>query len=337
MNEESVTKLVLAVNSVILGIVLGLMVFFRMCGAAFLTYFSIPTIVVYIIGYILIYKNKLYEYVCMVFFWITLYMCVTTICLGAEYGFHLYCFSMIPIAYTAKYIGYMLNTKQIKALPSCFVIAALYLLSTGYVSVFGSVYDIEHKYVLIFWSINALSVIGFLIYYINYLINSIIKSGNMLREIAAKDSLTGLYNRHYMTKHLDSLPCDETAGYLAMADIDDFKMINDIYGHNAGDLVLKSVSDKLRNICVGCVTARWGGEEFLILIPAGEQDIVGLIDRASRDISSKAVRYEGHDINVTITVGLSQRQKGQSIDEWIQNADEKLYVGKNSGKNKVVD
>lgn len=336
MDIQSVKKLTMTVNSVLLFMVLALMTFFKMCGAVFLTYFSIPTIIVYVIGYFLIFKDKLYGYVCMVFSWITLYMCVTTLCLGNEYGFHLYCFSVIPIVFATKYIGHVINSKQIKALHICLGIAVFYLACTGYVSNFGAVYDISHKYASVFWIVNALSVLGFLIYYINYLMNSIIKSENMLKDVAHKDRLTGLYNRHYMVEYLDSLPCNETAGSLAMADIDDFKNINDVYGHSAGDLVLKTVSDKLRDICSGSVVARWGGEEFLILIPQGEQDIAALIDRARQDISSKAVRYEEHDITVTITVGSSQRQAGQSIDEWIKNVDEKLYVGKNSGKNKVV-
>lgn len=336
MNEQSVKKLTIVVNSVILALVVGLMAFFKMCGAVFLIYFSIPTIIVYIIGYFLIFKDKLYGYVCMVFTWLTLYMCVTTICLGNEYGFHLYCFSVIPIVYATNYIAHAINLKPIRSLYLCLGIAVSYLLCTGYVSYFGAIYDIEHKYVSVFWTVNALSVLGFLIYYINYLMNTIIRSEKMLKDAAHKDRLTGLYNRHYMVEYLNSLPCNESAGYLAIADIDDFKKINDVYGHNAGDMILKTVSDKLRDICSGCVTARWGGEEFLISLPIEEQDIPALIDRVREEISSKAVRYEDNDINVTITVGLSARQGGQSIDKWIQNADEKLYIGKNSGKNKIV-
>lgn len=336
MDNHNIKKLALTVNSVILAMVFGLMAFFGMCGAAFLTYFSIPTALVYIIGYFLILKDKLLGYVRMVFIWLTLYMGITTICLGSEYGFHLYCFSMIPVAYTTKYMSYKLSSKGINTLLLCIGIAVFYLVCTGYVSFFGPVYEIESKYATVFWLFNAMSVLGFLIYYINYLINSIIRSEDMLKEIAHTDRLTGLYNRHYMIELLDSLPCNETAGYLAMADIDNFKKINDVYGHNAGDQVLKTVSEKLRNVCSGCVSARWGGEEFLILLPEGGHDTVQLMERVRQNVSSETVRYEGHDIKVTITVGLSPRENGQKIDEWIHNVDKKLYDGKNSGKNKVV-
>lgn len=336
MDNRNIKKLALTVNSVILAMVFGLMAFFGICGATFLTYFSIPTALVYIIGYFLILKDKLLGYVRMVFIWLTLYMGITTICLGSEYGFHLYCFSMIPVAYTTKYMSYKLRSKGIKALYLCLGIAAFYLACTGYVSCFGPVYEIDRKYSTVFWLFNAMAVLGFLIYYINYLINSIIKSEDMLKEIAHTDRLTGLYNRHYMIELLDSLPCNEAAGYLAMADIDNFKMINDVYGHNAGDKVLKAVSGKLRNVCSGSVCARWGGEEFLILLPADGQEPTALMERVRQNVAGETVRYEEHDITVTITVGLSSRENGQKVDEWIHNVDKKLYDGKNSGKNKVV-
>lgn len=335
MDDRMIKKLALTVNSIILAMVFGLMAFFNMSGAAFLTYFSIPTALVYIIGYALIGKGKYYSYVRMVYLWLTFYMGVTTICLGSEYGFHLYCFSMIPVAYTTEYISYKIDSKRVKALPLCLGIAVFYLLCTGYVSAFGSVYE-SNRFAPVFWLVNAMTVLGFLIYYINYLIKSIIKSEDALKDIAHKDRLTGLYNRHYMAELLDSLPCDETAGSLAMADIDNFKRINDVYGHNAGDIVLKTVSDQLKNICGGCVTARWGGEEFLMLLPVDEARAAELMDGVRLEVSGKSVRYEQDEISVTITAGLSKRQSGQSVDEWIKQVDEKLYCGKSNGKNKVV-
>lgn len=336
MNSQNVKKLALTVNTVILCMVFGLMGFFVMCGADLLIYFSIPTALVYIIGYFLIFKDKLFYYVRMVFTWLTLYMGVTTVCLGSDYGFHLYCFSVIPVVYTTKYMSYKIRSKPIKALYSSLGIAVFYLICTGYVSRFGPVYEPDRKFASVFWLFNAVTVLGFLIYYINYLINSIIRSEDMLTDLAHKDRLTGLYNRHYMVERLGSLPEGSSAGYLAMADIDDFKRINDVYGHNAGDLVLKTVSGKLKEVCGGCVAARWGGEEFLLLLPAGEQDAASLLDGVRREIGDTAVRYEENDIKVTITVGLSPRQEGQSVDKWIQDVDNKLYEGKNSGKNKVV-
>ena len=109
MELKSIKKLSLTVNTVILIMVFGLMFFFHLCNVTFLVYFSIPTSMIYVIGYCLIHKNKLNIYVWLVFFWLTFYMGVTTICLGYDYGFHLYCFSMIPSVHLFRIIGSVLR------------------------------------------------------------------------------------------------------------------------------------------------------------------------------------------------------------------------------------
>ena len=89
MTEEKLTKNTYLINTVILFMVFGLMAFFKVLDVPFLVVFSIPTTCVYLVGYYLIYTGRLNIYVWMVYIWLTLYMCVTTICLGYGYGFHL--------------------------------------------------------------------------------------------------------------------------------------------------------------------------------------------------------------------------------------------------------
>ncbi len=174
----------------------------------------------------------------------------------------------------------------------------------------NAVYDRGRKYSTFFWIFNSLTVFGYLVIYTNYLIRAIIRSEKKLREMAHIDRLTKLYNRHYMLDRLGELPDDGKSGLLAMADIDDLKKINEKYGHNAGDEVLRKVAEKMRAGCDGCDIARWGGEPVV---------------------------FEDMEINVTVTVGMASRVKAQSIDEWIQCVDKKLYIGKNSGKNRMIE
>ncbi|MBQ5311444.1 MAG: GGDEF domain-containing protein, partial [Oscillospiraceae bacterium] len=145
--------------------------------------------------------------------------------------------------------------------------------------------------------------------------------------------LTGLYNRHYMIEYLEALD-DESSGCLAMADIDYFKNINDVYGHHAGDMILVSAADALKN-CEGCVTARWGGEEFLIHLPMDKEKAQEMLERLREDIASEKHEFDGKEISVTVTIGLSERL-GRNADDWIKDADSRLYDGKNSGRNRVV-
>lgn len=337
MNDKSIKKVAFLVNTVILFLVFGLMGFFIMFDITFLTYFSIPTAMIYIVGYFLIKKDRLELYVRMVYFWLTLYMGLTTLCLGYGYGFHLYCLSMIPIIFVTEYLSYKIEGKPIPSVKVSIAIAVFYLICTGYVSYKGPIYDRDQSIAAFFWIFNAMIVFGFLIYYSNYLIRLVIYSENKLKDMALRDRLTGLYNRHYMLNYLEGLSKDDSAGVLAMADIDDFKKINDVYGHNAGDMVLESVSDKMTEVCTGCEISRWGGEEFLMYIPYKDPFYAeDLLEKLRVAIKDEEYTFEDKKINVTLTLGMSLRPVGFGIDEWIQDVDNKLYIGKKSGKNCLI-
>lgn len=335
MNDFNIRKLTYGVNTAFLLIVFGLMIFFKKLEADFLVYFSIPTMFVYIFNYILIYKDKLGIFLWLVYAWITLYMGVTTVFLGESYGFHLYSFSMIPVIFAVEYLAFKMGRNSAKPKLISICVATFYFIIIGYVRIYGPVYDRGNKYSFFFLVSNSLIVFSFLVIYINTQIRSIISSEIELTNMAHKDRLTELYNRHYMINRLEEVSDVKDTAVLAMADIDDFKMINDIYGHNAGDEVLKVVSQKMKDNCKGCDIARWGGEEFLILF-SSNSDVMDILEKMRSDIASTPVGFEGQNINVTVTVGVAQGKKDQSIDEWIQDVDNKLYIGKNSGKNRVI-
>ena len=332
---ENLKKLTYIVNTVILILVFGLMGFFYIIKATFLVYFSIPTALVYLIGYVMISRNHLYGYVCFVYMWLTLYMGVTTICLGYGYGFHLYGMSMIPIIFYSGYLGRRISSKHIKALYVSVGIVIVYLISTLIPSFRGPIYVSNLGYDVVFWIINSITVFGFLIFYTNLMIGIIIDSEERLKKLALEDNLTGLNNRHYMLSHLEVISGEDKDYYLAMADIDDFKKINDIYGHNAGDYILKTIAEIMKATCKDSLICRWGGEEFLIL-GKDKNKAVSELEKLRKNVSDKRYEFEGKQIKVTITIGVAERRESENIDKWIQRADEKLYEGKNSGKDKVL-
>lgn len=336
MELSAVRKVSVVVNTVILLLVFGLAAFFAIIKVPFLVAFSVPTACIYLVGYFLIHKDKLDIYVWMIYCWLTLYMGVTTLCLGYGYGFHLYCFSMIPIMFVTEYIAYKLERRSMRALPVSIVIAVFYILCTGYVSYFGPVYERDQKYAALFWIFNALTVFGFLIYYTYYIVQAVIVSEGKLKEAAFIDKLTGLYNRHYMFDRLVALTNENSGNVLAMTDIDNFKRINDTYGHNAGDMVLQAVSERMRTVCTDCVIARWGGEEFLIVSKLPAEKACAMLEELRQCVESSPVSCEGTDISVTLTIGAAEHADGQDADEWVKVADSRLYYGKNHGKNQVV-
>lgn len=336
MDQKSVKKITFIVNSVILVMVLFLMLFFWRCHVGFMVYFSLPTFFVYLFGYILIYKDNLLFYLCMVYCWLTLYMGLATVCVGHEYGFHLYSMSMIPIIYYANYMAYKMNAQRIKTVFFSGAIIICYLVCTLHVSIYGAIYPKNELYGLVFWVVNSLIVFSFLVYYTRYAIESMINSEEKLRNMSYVDKLTGLYNRHYMMEQLDNISKSSESEAIALIDIDDFKKINDVYGHNAGDYVLETLASLMKENCPDEIVSRWGGEEFLILIHDASL-AKNLMENLRDKTDNKQFVFEDKTIKVSVTIGIATKDKSLSIDKWIQKADENLYLGKNRGKNTVVE
>lgn len=328
-----IRKFTLIVNSVILALVFGLMAFFWMCGATILVWFSIPTTVVYLIGYYLIMTGRYDIYVRMVYTWLTIYMGLTTVCLGNSFCFQLYSLSMIPIIFYTEYMAHKMKRATVSGTLVSLLIVFIYVVCSGYNLFYDPVYKVDEVYSIVFWIVNSLTVFSFLIFYSRFLVTMIISSEEKLTDMALKDRLTGLYNRHYIIGCLENVPADSEA-FVAIADIDDFKKINDTYGHNAGDYVLAHLADIMRKNFASETVSRWGGEEFLILLEKSSDPLV--LESFRQTVEKEEFVFEGTKIAVSVTIGYAMRKGEASIDSWVQTADGKLYEGKKSGKNRVI-
>jgi diguanylate cyclase (GGDEF)-like protein len=171
---------------------------------------------------------------------------------------------------------------------------------------------------------------------------SMIKNKNKeLNELLITDGLTKLYTRGYLMKKIK----EEKIRYkrykasfsLIMCDIDHFKKVNDTYGHDAGDLILKEVSKLMQNSSREQDTiARWGGEEFMILLPETTlEEAHAVAQRIMETLREKVYNYEEEKISVTMSFGLAMYEAKESIDEIIKRVDEKLYEAKESGRDQI--
>lgn len=337
MNSKQATKLSYAVNTWILFIVIFMAVIFYRCNATFLVYFSIPTLAVYIINYFLIYKDRLTAFIRLVYFWITIYMGLTTIGLGYSTGFHLYALSMIPVVFCTEYMAYSMKKKSVDCIVISIPIIVIYLISSGYALVNGAAYPISKTFQIIALIINAIIVCSFLVTYSMILIKMIVNSEEKLKKMALLDKLTGLYNRYYMIEKIGECihPKEKNLTWIAMIDLDDFKKVNDTYGHNAGDYVLVRFSRILEEICAECIISRWGGEEYLVLANENTKSMQ-VMEQLRKAVADEKFVFEGITIPVSITVGVATYQDNMTMDNWIQEADKKLYQGKKNGKNVVI-
>ncbi|MDV3455441.1 diguanylate cyclase [Sphingomonas sp. HF-S4] len=164
-----------------------------------------------------------------------------------------------------------------------------------------------------------------------------------LRYLAERDPLTGLYNRRAFFERagtlFDNLRDAQREGSVAILDIDHFKRVNDTHGHDAGDQVIQMVADVLseRSAADGTLTARFGGEEFVILFAGRTSEEVYVRCEAIREaIAEKAVAFDGTSINVTVSLGAAILQPGEGMDNNLNAADQMLYMAKSGGRNRLV-
>jgi len=152
------------------------------------------------------------------------------------------------------------------------------------------------------------------------------------------DPLTHLYNRNLLTQIANRIDLTQTT--VIVADIDYFKRINDRFGHDVGDIVLKAVARSLlQAVRIDDIVIRYGGEEFLILLRnmRNKEQIKEIAHRILHEVSKHPIRIGKHSIKVTVSMGVNP-YSGQhtSLDEAIQHADKMLYQAKASGRNRVV-
>lgn len=159
---------------------------------------------------------------------------------------------------------------------------------------------------------------------------------------ATHDKLTGLYNRHFIVDLLErqhnlfarhGSPCS-----IVVFDIDRFKQVNDQYGHSLGDNVLVAFSRRIESqIRLGDTLGRYGGEEFLLVLPMTDlSSALNLAERIRADLASTPLVERPLPLTITASFGVAQLRADESIDTWLVRADQALYHAKENGRNCVV-
>jgi diguanylate cyclase (GGDEF)-like protein len=265
---------------------------------------------------------------------------------GWECGFAMYLIAIIPIGFD---LAFALNDKAkgISIAVAFGVLSfAVFILCKRFSYICSPVYTIESDFFReLIYIFNTLCTFALLISYSFVFASEILHAQKSLEEnnrkldaLASTDTLTGLYNRRRMHVFLKAAAEEKRTFSVIMSDIDDFKHINDTYGHDCGDEALKTVSAIVKeclpqddNVC------RWGGEEFLMISSRTLSEAADIAEKIRAAVESRQISYEGKDIRITLTLGVAEYTPGIStIDSVITAADKKLYEGKNSGKNCVI-
>jgi diguanylate cyclase len=162
-----------------------------------------------------------------------------------------------------------------------------------------------------------------------------------LRSQSITDELTGVHNRRYMLQllhqHKDHTDRGGPGFSVGIADLDSFKSINDRFGHGLGDVVLKTFADMASNRLRAFDSfARYGGEEFVFLVSDAARDgAVTVAERLREALAAHRFEELGPEVQVTVSIGISQYQADEDIDRTLQRADKALYHAKDNGRNRV--
>ena len=275
---------------------------------------------------------------------------LATFLLGAEYRFMLYTVAMVPAAfYLTSTFAKGARHIRLSVFFSAIVILCYFLVdffeprimpmydTSAYLGIINGI-SVGNMFIAFF-----LQLVFALLFALEngYMYRLLEKENVKLGEEASYDPLTKLWNRRSLTRAI----AEETERMgredvfsVVMMDIDNFKSVNDTYGHDIGDVVLVGLSDIIIDeVREGDYSCRWGGEEFLIFAHGTRNDVSHVAERIRNRL--KDVQFDsgrGSNFSVTITAGVAEYRYGAQLRNVIDSADRRLYYGKTNGKNQVV-
>ncbi len=326
---------------------------YHSCLLALYTYYEMGILIAVNVFSVLLYiscaiaikkKAKLLSILKICYGEIIMQVLVAGAMLGYECGFQFY---LVAITCHAFYMGYIYrNDKKVRPMNYVLIEALAFVLLRWWTTYIPPVYTFRDPKVVDFlYIVNYFTAIIVIVVSMSILLAQIIHlEGQLLQEnrdlevLSHTDALTGLVNRRGLEEKYDYVMRHAERYTVILGDIDDFKRINDTFGHNAGDEVLRRVAEIMKSSVRGDdVVCRWGGEEILVFLPLCALDGAELTARRILERVRRArVRVGGSSIRFTMTFGITESEEGTGLQEVVQKADDRLYEGKSKGKNCIV-
>lgn len=345
-NETNTVPAMLRITSVGMGIYL-LLIMVHLINARLLIPLitDVTALVMLCLAFLFTYRERNILAVIVQHVAVLIWVFVAILFLGWESGTHLFIALLLVSVFTGSYVERRIKMEYAILLVLIYLGMHLYMVSN------------EPLYAQTFWAMlytHFLSIVfcfGTIIaVVVTFSHNSIFMENKLkgynanLKRLANVDPLTGLKNRRCMMNYLkeqveESYKNKQEGAVIAIGDIDFFKRFNDKYGHACGDEVLTQLAALFMDYMEdkGDV-ARWGGEEFLLVFKdCSMEQGMEYMNKLIHRIRLMDIRYGGEILRVTMTFGISEYDPDKSIDSIINNADKKLYFGKQNGRNRIVN
>lgn len=322
-----------------------LFIIFLANGVTPLAVYNALSVAIYILCFFLCKSGRILAVYAAIILEVTIYTVVSSYYVGLRCGTYCFLFSIIPIII---YFG----SSMFKGKQRWSVIMMLVLNFVTFAVLYACFSEIQPVYIvssftrtfLVIFSAFAM-VFATMFYNAMYIYASehevtILEQKNkQLSADAQEDALTSLLNRRGFVPVVKNLMKDKSKHFcVAFCDLDNFKNVNDTYGHDAGDEVLKHVTRLIKKEMQGFDICRWGGEEIVILMRNQSLDSAkAKAEKLRKNIESEPTVFFSKSIPITVTIGLAEYKDGvKEPEDVIKVADGRMYYGKQHGKNVVV-
>ena len=308
-----------------------------------MAYLSLFWLIVNFNSFLTLQKRDTVLFTRIMFLEIYIYMVTAVLLMGWEFGYQQYIFGTVCSFFLPFYLPEgKSRTRHYQIFIGTSFIATYYILQ-GLAMHYNLLCLVEVSESLkhLVYGLNSLiSMFGIVLFSV-FSSRIALESKRKLSRRADFDELTGIYNRYSLNTIINKYINDKknNAFNLAILDIDFFKKVNDTYGHNMGDEVLKKVASKLKEIENDSIdVGRWGGEEFLIVSNSNisYDEFKKNLETVRKCFDKHSLEISNNDISITVSIGLTMYKKGDDIKSLVKKADDNLYVAKSSGRNKII-
>jgi diguanylate cyclase len=313
---------------------LAFLALFSLLDSPILAWLNVVSIGIYAAAYWLLTKRLNIPAVLLIWVEVLGHATIGSILVGWDSGFHYYLLMFIPAIVVSVRVR---NTiLLVLLLLACYL--GLHVISHAV----GAYAPLGATGLLVVHSFNVAIVFAMASYTARFYYNTVRRAERKLVELATLDSLTGLSNRRNFLAlaKIEMARARRTNEPIALiiADLDHFKLINDQRGHDAGDRVISDASALLQRLCrAQDAVSRWGGEEFLLMLPATNMDAaVSLAERIRQTVATTPAEHGALRIAYTLSLGVAVLGAGEALDDAIARADRAMYRSKAEGRNRVT-
>ena len=302
-----------------------------------LVYINIGSVSFYLAMLLVVKYKHFNSYVYLVSTEISAYMVFASIVCGPDAGFQITLIGMTCLIFFAGYFSKG-NHNYIKPIR----ISVAYMVFFTFVFIWFKFHEplakINDTALSALFASNIIITFGFDITFLAILTSYTVILEKRIEKESVTDKLTNIANRNGLNDYFERIGDQKNNYILAIFDIDNFKLFNDVNGHLCGDYVLKQIACIASNNSKDDFVSRWGGEEFVVIskIDGDIDETIAKLDRIRIDINLFNFTYDNKKLKSTITIGAAKYENDETIDDWIKRADEKLYQGKHNGKNQTV-